>query len=183
MMSMVGIGVLLAVVLVLLLWAGALYVLSAVAMAKMARKRSFPNPWLAWVPGANTWLLGSLADHYDQVRGEKDRGFRWILVGFLIAQAALGSISGVAQGVTQSNAVIVVAALAQAVLVIVHTIFQYMVFYRIYKSCTPDHAVWMLILSILSPTAGVIIMLCIRDKTEGIEEYITAESSAEGEKV
>ena len=35
------------------------YVLSAVAIYVIARRRGLRKPWLAWVPVLNVWLLGS----------------------------------------------------------------------------------------------------------------------------
>ena len=38
------------------------YVLSSMAVYTIARRRGLRKPWLAWIPVANVWLLGSLSD-------------------------------------------------------------------------------------------------------------------------
>ena len=176
-----SIVVLLVVVFVLLLWLGVFYVLSAIALSRIAKNRRIENPWMAWVPVANSWLLGSIADHYDRVKNREDRGFRKILMGWTIAQAVFSSVISVVQIFTQSNVVLIMAAIIQMAIIIIHSVFMYMAYYRIYQSCAPRHSVWMLVLSILSSIANVVILLCICNQTEGIEEYLAAESSAEGE--
>ena len=60
--NLVGTPVLLAV---------ASYVLTALALYTVARRRGLKNPWLAWIPVADSWLLGSLSDQYRYVvKGE-----------------------------------------------------------------------------------------------------------------
>ena len=43
----------------------AAYILTAIAIYTVSRRRGLRNPWLAWVPVANVWLLGSLSDQYQ----------------------------------------------------------------------------------------------------------------------
>lgn len=49
----------------------AVYVFTALALYTMAKRRGIHNPWLAWIPFANVWLLGCISDQYRSVaRGE-----------------------------------------------------------------------------------------------------------------
>lgn len=49
----------------------AVYVFTALALYTMAKRRGIKNPWLAWIPFANAWLLGCVSDQYRAVaRGE-----------------------------------------------------------------------------------------------------------------
>ncbi len=48
------------------------YVLLALGLYTMAKRRGINKPWLAWIPVANVWLLGCISDQYRQVaKGEK----------------------------------------------------------------------------------------------------------------
>ena len=38
------------------------YVLTALAMYTIAKRRGLNRPWLSWVPVVNCWVLGSLSD-------------------------------------------------------------------------------------------------------------------------
>ena len=55
--NLVGTPVLLAV---------ASYVLTALALYTVARRRGLKNPWLAWIPVASAWIVGSLSDQPGQ---------------------------------------------------------------------------------------------------------------------
>ena len=43
----------------------AMYVLSAWGMYTIANRRGIHRPWLAWIPVANMWILGSISDQYQ----------------------------------------------------------------------------------------------------------------------
>ena len=45
------------------------YVLQAIALQSIAKRRGFSKPWLSWIPVANIWLLGAIADEYDSRAG------------------------------------------------------------------------------------------------------------------
>lgn len=47
------------------------YVLEALALYTIAKRRGIKNPWMAWIPLVNVWILGSLSDQYRYVtKGE-----------------------------------------------------------------------------------------------------------------
>lgn len=59
----------------------ATYIFTALALYTIARRRGIHNPWLAWIPFANTWLLGCVADQYRAVaRGETKYRRRVLLI-------------------------------------------------------------------------------------------------------
>lgn len=43
------------------------YVLEALALYTIAKRRGIKKPWLAWIPLVNVWILGSLSDQYRYV--------------------------------------------------------------------------------------------------------------------
>ena len=42
----------------------AAYVLQALGLYTIAKRRGISNPWLAWVPVAWVWVLGSISDQF-----------------------------------------------------------------------------------------------------------------------
>ena len=46
----------------------AIYVLGALGLYTIAKRRQINHPWLAWVPIASGWIIGSLSDQYRYVK-------------------------------------------------------------------------------------------------------------------
>ena len=55
----------------------AAYVLTALALYTIAKRRGLNHPWLAWIPVASAWILGSLSDQY-----------RYVVRGLMVASTA-----------------------------------------------------------------------------------------------
>lgn len=87
-----------------LLFMTALYVLHGLALTSLCRASQRGSVWMAWVPFANLYLLGLLADAYTDhlvLRGDVDAGYspstlRRKMLGFSIAEAATGAVVGAA---------------------------------------------------------------------------------------
>lgn len=87
-----------------LLLASALYVLTGLTLTFLCRAARKGSVWMAWVPFANLYLMGLMADVYtdDRVlRGEIDARYapstlRRKMLGYSIVQSVLGNIAGVA---------------------------------------------------------------------------------------
>ena len=47
------------------------YVMTSLSVYTIAKRREINNPWLAWIPVANYWIVGSIADDYDEKNGIK----------------------------------------------------------------------------------------------------------------
>lgn len=48
------------------------YIILAVSLYSIAKRRGIRRPWLAWIPVANIWMLGCISDQYRYVaRGEE----------------------------------------------------------------------------------------------------------------
>lgn len=65
------------------------YVLQALALYTIAKRREIKKPWLAWVPVANVWILGSISDQYQYVVKRQVKNKRKVLLGLNIAMTAL----------------------------------------------------------------------------------------------
>ena len=151
----------------------AAYVLTSMAIYTVAKRRGLNNPWLAWVPVINWWLLGSLSDQYQYVvKGKNTSRRKWLLVlnilknllvaGFFVyAITIVGSalkngpfgMFGGAADLIAPVLTLLSFALPFVSIVIALCIIRYIALYDVYRSLDPSNAVLYLVLSILfSPT-------------------------------
>lgn len=164
------------------------YVLNSLGMYTIAKRRGIHNPWLAWVPVGNVWLLGSISDQYQYVAKGNVRKRRKVLLGLNIAVAvgavlvlvmafaagvsvglskgASGAATGAAVGAAFAG--IVLLELAMIIIALVQMVFMYIALYDLYASCEPGNAVLYLILSIIIQiTMPVFVFIC-RKKDQGM---------------
>ena len=66
-----------------------MYAFRSIGVYSIAKRRGLNNPWFAWVPVVNNYLLGSLSDQYQYVVKGKEKSKRKWLLGLTIAQAVL----------------------------------------------------------------------------------------------
>ena len=144
----------------------AAYILTALTIYTVSRRRGLQYPWLAWVPVVNCWLLGSLSDQYQYVVKGKIKSRRKWLIVLNILKAALAVmlvvLAVVTAGVLLANhhsdvmgAVVAVLGLAMPLIAVTIAlcVIRYMALYDVYRSLDPANAVLYLVLSILfSPT-------------------------------
>lgn len=75
-------------------WTGLLvlvaFVLQALALFTIAKRRGIEKPWLAWIPIANMWIIGSLSDQYRYVTKREVKNKRKVLLWLNIAQLVIG---------------------------------------------------------------------------------------------
>lgn len=116
---------------IFLLIAIVFYVLKSLGLSAMAAKRGIENPWLAWIPIADLYIMGLLVGEMDLFGYHLDNLGLWvpcIFVGGMI----LGMIPVL--GILFSLAVLV---------------FSIMFVYKLFQMYAPDQAVLYTILSIL----------------------------------
>lgn len=178
----VAIGVLLIVYLVIIAVAFvigiAAYVLQSLGMYAIAKRRNISNPVLAWIPVANMWLLGCIADHYDEaVKGVKKKTRVVLMVlfaAFLVTAVIYGVTMGIFTSVMVANnadsTAVIISAIAMLVGILLYlgvavamSVFQYIAYYKLLKSCRPDNAVLFIVLSIFLPTLPIFLFICRND--------------------
>ena len=176
----------------------ATYVLTALALQTIAKRRGIHHPWLAWIPVANAWLLGCIADQFRYVSKGEVKSRRKVLLGLQIAQAVL-SIALIVlclvmvvqlfaagldytETLTESAAQAVLAvlvgpvvamllmALPMLVVSIVYLVFYYICLHDIYKSCEPGNATLYLVLSILIQVTQPVFLFICRNKDQGMPQ-------------
>lgn len=168
----------------------AVYVLTALAFYTVADRRGLKNPWLAWIPVANLWLLGSISDQYRYVvKGEfKSKrkillvlGIASMVVGMvifgLITSLAITGISGAMGGISEEQMVSQLMGRAIGMvglfvpmmgIAIAQMVIRYMALYDVYKSMDPSNCVMFLVLSILFSFTEPFFLFFNRNKDEGM---------------
>lgn len=147
------------------------YVFSSLSMYQIAKRRGIPAYGLAWVPVANVWILGSIADKYQTLRTGKKSNLRfWLLfldIGLVLSyiifmitiygrmigtalEAALNDIEYVDPGFLVTDFLVPMLGFLAVffVLSIALSVIYYICVYRVFHSCKPEYAVAFLLLSI-----------------------------------
>lgn len=157
------------------------YVLSSVGIYTMAKHRAIPHAWLAWVPVANVWVLGSLADQYRYVAKGQLTSRRKLLLGLKIADTLMQLVILIfllgameydmrffllqMTGVLIHLGGILLLALPISILL---AIFYFIALGDVYQSCCPDHAVTDLVLSMMLRPTEPFFLFFNRDSEKGM---------------
>lgn len=154
------------------------YVLNAVGMYRIAKRRGIHHPWLAWIPVGCSWLLGSISDHYQYVAKQKVTRRRKVLLTLsLILLGASGALGGgLATAIVLRNEAQATVAVALAVicylvvmgLSIAVTVISYIAYYDLFRSCKPGNAVLFLILSVVFGVTLPFFVFFISNSDEGM---------------
>ena len=132
----------------------AIYVLGSLGLYTIAKRRYINNPWLAWIPIGNYWIAGCLADQQRLGMEENDKKLRHFACWFGLGGCVLFWIPLIGWG-------ILVTAL----------VFYYISLYNLFKSCNPENATLLTVLSVIfSNIAGSIILFIMRNRDDGIPE-------------
>lgn len=166
------------------------YILTALALSSIAQRRGLNKPWLAWIPVANLWLIGSLSDQYQYVvngaNKSKRKALLWLTVSNLVLTVmivvlaiimAVQAIMGVSDSVSEEALLSMILGPALGVLglclpilgiSIAFAIIRYMALYDIYKSLDPSNCVLFLVLSILFSVTEPFFLFFNREKDLGM---------------
>lgn len=153
------------------------YVLQALALYTIAKRRGIKKPWLAWIPLVNVWILGSVSDQYQYVVKRQVKNKRKALLGlniamtvlvtFLVAFIIAGLFAGFLmmepvwnagtfpidsddiQNVASALLVVVLLAIPVWVMAIVYIVFFYKAMYDVFRSCEPKNSTLYLVLSLV----------------------------------
>lgn len=157
----IAVGIVLVVYFLVMGFSLVMYVLNAVGIYRIAKRRGIHHPWLAWVPIGGSWVLGSIADQYQYVVNQKKTSRRKILLILslatfavclpLLGGAALLMINSDAEGASFALgiALLVIAYLALMGLAITITVFSYIAYYDLFRSCKPGKEILFLVLGII----------------------------------
>lgn len=155
------------------------WVLTAVAVYVIARRRGLSKTWMAWVPVLNVWLLGSLSDQYQYVVKRKNTSRRkWLLVlnlvmpvlyGLVIGFGVAAFMPGAYFGISWQDAMVAAGfALPLAIVAIAAAVIRFVALFDVYRSLDPANAVLFLVLSILVGVTEPFFLFFNRDKDAGM---------------
>lgn len=166
------------------------FILQAIPLYAIARRRGIHHAWLAWVPIGNLWILGCVSDQYQYVTRHSIRNKRkkLLTLGLLaVAAAVLVAIlsleammrfAGLAAAyftnqanwvaIGRSLAGLALAAIVLSVLEIVLIVCKYMALYDLFRSCEPENASVYLLISIFTGVGQVILLMSCRNKDKGM---------------
>lgn len=150
------------------------YVLTALALYTIARRRGLSSPWLAWIPVADMWLLGSLSDQYRYVaRGQIRHKRMSLLILDIVMLACAVAVVVFALAAVFGASSFGVLSLVGLVLMLVGVaiaaaVLYYMALYDVFVSCDPENAVLFLVLSIFFGITSPFFLFFSRNKDGGM---------------
>ena len=181
------------------------YVMQGIGLSAMAKNRGVERPWLAWVPMANTWLLGKISDQYrEKVTGEDPNLRKNLLIQKIVKTAAalslvvalllcyVGMIAVLASAqifALDVDTVMPTMAIAMYIMLlasyvaimvtsVIYLISQYKALFDIYRTSDPKTSTLFFVLSFFSQVALTLGIFLNRNKTLGMPpepEEISAE--------
>lgn len=166
------------------------YVMTSLSLYTIASRRNINNPWLAWIPYANYWIIGSIADEYDARNGIK-RKWRVVLltlvltyfISFIIVYGIMmiliiATSNMYETGMTAAVSGIVITYIIFILVILVGVAFSMLssiCIYKIFESTVPEKSVKYMILYMLVPLAAGICLLKSRNQGYPYAENINAE--------
>lgn len=186
----VAIGLLAVLILVYLLLMGFLilnYVLQSLSLHTLARRRGIANPWLAWIPFGDSWIIGALARDYDKQKGISRRWDKILLILSIVGIAAfsviyiaffvyliINIVSLDSAGVTYGEDiafemlggifVFYVLLIASTVVMSAVTALTYICLFKIFESTVPEKAIKYFLIYLLVPFAAPFCLFACRNK-------------------
>ena len=168
----------------------AAYVLRSIGLYAIAKRRGIANPWLAWIPVAWVWVLGSVSDQFRYVTKAQVKNKRTTLLVMQLIQMVASTVLIVILGVAfvdlanmgmmgageeemMTEAMIMVfkfmgIALVLGGIALATAIIRYIALYDLYISVNPANAVLFLILSILFSITEPFFVFFNRQKDGGM---------------
>lgn len=165
------------------------YIFQAVGLYSAAKRRGIAHAWLAWIPMLDYWIVGSLADQYQQKVKSKNSCNRLILLllaiaswvmGWVIGGICLGGISESLGSVVDGDLGSLIFALTtagagsgalellQSGLNLARMVFWHISLYHIYCAANPRYSVTFLVLGIIFPVTIPFFLFFNRKKDEGM---------------
>ena len=145
------------------------YVLEGKSLSAIARRRGIEKPWLAWVPVGSSWLLGSISDQYRYVTYGQVRSRRklltWLTATLYGAMTVLFVLLGVwmvfsmIAAINATEEAFLITLLGGMIglylflflfvgIAAVTSVFQFMAYYDLFRSCDPKKSLVFLLVSI-----------------------------------
>lgn len=154
------------------------YILQALALYSIAKRRNIKKPWMAWIPVVNVWILGAVSDQYQYVVKGQVKNKRKVLLGLQIAMYASGLVMSIVLAVAIAPVIytlllggklqdvfnvlsysiadhvmfwllFILLAIGVCVIAVIMMVFFWMAAYDLFRSCDPKNSTLYLVLSIV----------------------------------
>ena len=167
----------------------AVHVIRALAIYHIAKRRGLKNPWLAWIPVGQEWIIGSLSDQYQYLTHEKNRNRRKILLilsltamvicwgstasgfsrifYFLEAYGTHLPYEDIAEMIFPMTGTMLLGMISSCV-GIAAFVFRQISMYDLYRSCDPKNAIPYLVFGILFSILEPIFLMILRNRDDGM---------------
>ena len=165
----------------------AIYLLESISVYKMAKSAEIKNPWLAFVPVANDWVFGTLAEKYKKKNGTKSARFGIILPvleGIVLIETialtiftviSVKEITGYALDAVNTSAEmapeqfmslipVIILYFALMAVAFANIIVFYVALWRIYSAFDKSNATLYIVLSVIFTISVPIILFIIRNR-------------------
>lgn len=146
------------------------YILTGISLYSIAHRRGVNQPWMAWVPGMNVYLIGCISDQYQAiVRGKNKNKRTAILLLILVQLVAFCAMHIYAPSSpelvrTLPFLLVFIPAWCACAAMLVISFFA---LYDVYISCDPKNAVLFLVLSIVLSVTQPFFLFACRKKDLG----------------
>ena len=179
------IAVFIAVYLLILALVAVNYVFASIGLYKIAKRRALSHPFLAWIPIANLWIMGGIAQEYDERNGIKRNWKLALLLPMVISLVAMGVFFAFAV----IMAILVTMVTAELLIVpfivfyiiyfvllisfMVYSVIYYISFFKLFESIVPHKALKYMILSFIVPLGHGICLYRARNEGYSVEAEST----------
>lgn len=165
----------------------AIYLLESISVYKMAKSAEIKNPWLAFIPVANDWVFGTLAEKYKKKNGTKSARFGIILPvleGIVLIETialtiftviSVKEITGYALDAVNTSTEmvpeqfmslipVIILYFALMAVAIAYAVVFFIALWRVYSSFDKSNATLYIVLSIIFTISVPIILFIIRNR-------------------
>lgn len=165
----------------------AIYLLESISVYKMAKSAEIKNPWLAFIPVANDWVFGTLAEKYKKKNGTKSARFGIILPvleGIVLIEAialtiftviSIKEITGYALDAVNTSSEmapeqfmslipVIILYFALMAVAIAYAVVFFIALWRVYSSFDKSNATLYIVLSVIFTISVPIILFIIRNR-------------------
>ena len=165
----------------------AIYLLESISVYKMAKSAEIKNPWLAFIPVANDWVFGTLAEKYKKKNGTKSARFSIILPvleGIVLIETialtiftvtSVKEITGYALDAVNTSAEmapeqfmslipVIILYFALMAVAIAYAVVFFIALWRVYYSFDKSNATLYIVLSVVFTISVPIILFIIRNR-------------------
>lgn len=165
----------------------AIYLLESISVYKMAKSAQIKNPWLAFIPVANDWVFGTLAEKYKKKNGTKSARFGIILPvleGIVLIETialtiftviSIKEITGYALDAVNTSSEmapeqfmslipVIILYFALMAVAFAYAVVFFIALWRVYSSFDKSNATLYIVLSVIFTISVPIILFIIRNR-------------------